>query len=212
MRFSIIIMCIVCISCAVKFHAPEEHQKFTNNYNDAFFASLFIAVKDSVEKGFEKPPRVFIDHNSGNADVGVFVRFKKGTQNKGCIGYLKNVKDFDSAVRAAALDAVFFDKRFGGIQKVELDEVEVDITIVGAFERCKKVYDFDIGVHSIMLMYKGHRTFMQAQLALEYGYTKDQFLRALCKKEGLPPETYKEPDFVLYRALSVYQVKRFSDI
>lgn len=196
----------------MKYHDPEQQDIFINKYNDEFFAPLFIAVKDSAQKSFDNPPRVFIDHNSGSAEVGVFVRFKKGTKNKGCIGFLKNVKDFDRAVRDAALDAIFFDKRFGGIRKEELAELEVDITIVGTFERCAGVYDFDRGVHSIMLMYKGHRTFMQAQLALEYGYTKDQFLRALCIKEGLPPETYKEPDFVLYRALSVYRVKRFSDI
>ncbi|HNU91880.1 MAG TPA: AMMECR1 domain-containing protein [Spirochaetota bacterium] len=167
--------------------------------------SLVEAMETGVEGGFRE-----IEY--GEDDTGVFVRLLKGGRERGCIGFIRGVSSPEEAVKAAAVNAAFFDKRHKRLGPEELPSLEIEITVIDRLLRIRNHLDFTPGIHTIYIKHLNMKAVMQGQIIQERGYSKEEFLRAICKKGGIPETQYREKDAEIYRANTVFMRRRFADI
>jgi AMMECR1 domain-containing protein len=134
---------------------------------------------------------------------GVAVRFVSGYEDRGCMSFYSGVDDYRKAVQLAALDAAFTDPRYESIQKNELSELEVELSIFGEFIPMEDPMNFIPGVDSLLLDANGERTLLQASLATERNLSRYQFLETLNRKAGFEPEYWKEHEVTVLKAPSM---------
>jgi uncharacterized protein (TIGR00296 family) len=166
-------------SCTVK-------NDLSSKYDDKVFDKLFVSMEDELNEQYKSGKyRQFTDIDYTDTDTGVFVRVKINGVQRGCIGFYKGVGDVESAVKIAAVDAFFYDRRFVPIDKNELYDIEIQISICGKFEKMKNPKDFSPTDDIVMVTNNIKHAFMQGFIATENNYDKNEFITELEKKAGI---------------------------
>ncbi|WP_455381422.1 AmmeMemoRadiSam system protein A [Salinispira pacifica] len=113
---------------------------------------------------------------------------------RGCIGYIGEQFQLADTVKRAAIGSAFHDRRFSPVTLAELTRVRIEISVLGPFHRVEDCGQIQPGVHGVMIR-KGFRTgLLLPQVASEYGWDRSELLQHLCRKAGLPPNAFREPD------------------
>jgi len=131
---------------------------------------------------------------------GVFVTLNKlegsGHRLRGCIGYPYPVKDLLTAVRESALNAAFDDPRFPPVSKNEMDGILVEVSVLTPPETIKAEHTKDIpgevvvGRDGLIISRGYNRGLLLPQVAVEWGWGREEFLAQCCYKAGLPPDSW----------------------
>ena len=129
------------------------------------------------------------------AKSGAFVTLKIDGHLRGCIGFIVAVKPLVETIQEMALSAAFRDPRFPAVQAEEVDELEIEISVLSPFEMIKDTSVIKVGVHGIQIA-KGpwNRGLLLPQVATEYGWDRRTFLEHTCAKAGLPKDAWKSED------------------
>ena len=124
---------------------------------------------------------------------GVFVTLKKRGALRGCLGTLKLNADLGSEVARCAIDAATEDPRFPPVAVDEIPELAVEISVLGPLERIDPTDSeaIVIGRHGLVVERGFNRGLLLPQVATEWGWTVEQFLRQTCRKAGLPEEAWQ---------------------
>jgi len=174
---------------------------------------LFSIAKKSILRQLETgKQKSFETIECTDHDRGIFVRLMRHGAERGCIGFVRGVASLEEGVRIAAVDAAFFDPRYRHISPGELDELVMEITLIGRLEPMKHWRDFTIGKHTIYVAGRYGKAVMQAQVAAERGWGKEEFLKAICRKARIHELSYKEKGIQIYRADTVSRRMRFNQI
>src|SRR6056297_727699 len=94
----------------------------------------------------------------GDKNYGIIIRLKNEKIDRGCIGFIKNLKTFEEACRVASINAAFFDNRYKNITRKEFINLEIDITILGRWEKIETPISWDPQKNSLMVKYLNHRS------------------------------------------------------
>lgn len=128
---------------------------------------------------------------------GAFVTLKTNGRLRGCIGRFISDVPLWKIVQQMAVSAATQDPRFVGrrIQPRELEEVEIEISVLSPLRETDDPMSLQLGKHGIYIR-RGARTgCFLPQVATETGWSKEQFLSKCCAgKAGLPPDAWKAPD------------------
>lgn len=130
---------------------------------------------------------------------GLFVTLKINGQLRGCIGRMSSPQPLIDTVKEMTIAAAFEDPRFSPLTRTELPLTDIEITLLGPLEMLSPPDNFRIGIHGLFIALHGRSGVLLPQVAVEYGWSKIEFLQHVCKKAGLPPDTWKHPDATLYR-------------
>jgi AmmeMemoRadiSam system protein A len=123
---------------------------------------------------------------------GVFVTIKRRGQLRGCLGTLQNRAGLAAEVVRCAADSASEDPRFPPVCSEELPELTLEISVLGPLESIDPRPDaFTIGVHGLVAEQGRHRGLLLPQVATEWGWDSEQFLRQTCVKAGLPPDAWR---------------------
>ena len=123
---------------------------------------------------------------------GVFVTIKRHGQLRGCLGTLQNRRGLAAEVVRCAADSALEDPRFPPVDPAELSELVVEISVLGPLETIEPLPDkFTIGVHGLVAEQGSHRGLLLPQVATEWRWTPEQFLRQTCVKAGLAPDAWQ---------------------
>jgi AmmeMemoRadiSam system protein A len=123
---------------------------------------------------------------------GVFVTIKRRGQLRGCLGTLQNRAGLVAEVIRCAADSASEDPRFPPVSREELPELSLEISVLGPLESIDARPDaFAIGVHGLVAEQGAHRGLLLPQVATEWGWDGEQFLRQTCVKAGLPPDAWR---------------------
>ena len=119
---------------------------------------------------------------------GVFVTLKRRGELRGCLGTLQLNADLGSEVARCAIDAATEDPRFPPVAVDEIPELTVEISVLGPLERIDPADSnaIVIGRHGLVVERGLNRGLLLPQVATEWGWTVEQFLRQTCRKAGLP--------------------------
>ncbi len=141
---------------------------------------------------------------------GVFVTLTKKKELRGCIGFIEPIKSIYDSVKENALNAAFHDPRFKPLQKEELSEVKIEISILSKpvkvefkepYELLKKIKPRH---HGVILEKSGHHATFLPQV-WEQISDPIEFLQQLGWKSGLTTEAWRSAD------ISVYTVEKFEE-
>jgi uncharacterized protein len=123
---------------------------------------------------------------------GCFVTIKQKGQLRGCIGNFVSDKPLWQLVQEMAKSAATQDPRFYPMKPADLDEFEVDISMLSPLKKISDVEDIVVGTHGIYIIKNHCRGVLLPQVATEYGWDRDTFLRHTCIKAGLQEEAWKK--------------------
>ncbi len=129
---------------------------------------------------------------------GAFVTLYKRGMLRGCIGALQASRPLYLTVQEMAQAACSQDPRFRPVNPDELKFLDFEVSVLTPFELVKDVSDIKVGLHGLLIR-KGSRSgLLLPQVASERNWDVETFLRETCRKAGLPPEAWKEPDAEIY--------------
>jgi uncharacterized protein (TIGR00296 family) len=129
---------------------------------------------------------------------GVFVTLTKMGVLRGCIGFPYPVMPLGEAVVHAAAAAALEDPRFPPVEKKELGDIRLEVTILtvpvpveGSPEN--RPESIVIGKHGLIARGMGRSGLLLPQVATEQGWDARTFLDHTCIKAGLPAQCWKRP-------------------
>lgn len=131
------------------------------------------------------------------APGAAFVTLRKGGKLRGCIGFTEAVDPLWRTVREATVRAASADPRFEPLRDGELDDVIVEISVLSPMARTEPD-QVKMGTHGLCIQAEGRTGLLLPQVALEWGWDRERFLRAVCEKAGLSPDHWGRPDVELY--------------
>jgi len=126
---------------------------------------------------------------------GAFVTLHRKGHLRGCIGRIIGAQPLYLTVRDMAISAATADPRFPQVKPEELDEIDVEVSVLSEPREIDDVADIKLGIHGVIIS-RGlfHSGVFLPQVADETGWTKSEFLSQLCsQKAGLPPDAWKDP-------------------
>ena len=125
---------------------------------------------------------------------GAFVTIKKKGELRGCIGYIVAVKPLAETVCEMAQAAALRDHRFSAVTEEELDELELEISVLTPLQEVKDVNSIEVGKDGLIIK-RGHfQGLLLPQVPTEYGWDRATFLAQTCRKAGLSPDAWKLED------------------
>ncbi|MBW2055977.1 MAG: AmmeMemoRadiSam system protein A [Deltaproteobacteria bacterium] len=129
---------------------------------------------------------------------GVFVTLKKGGRLRGCIGCLTASTPLYLTVERMAIQAGTSDPRFPPLGKDELDDLEIEISVLGPLKPLEGVDEIVIGKHGVFILQGRHRGVLLPQVALENGWDRETLLEHLSRKAGLPVDAWRSEKSRIY--------------
>lgn len=124
---------------------------------------------------------------------GAFVTIKENGELRGCIGFIEPIFPLYQSIIQAAVYAATQDPRFPPLQKNELPKVEIEISVLSPLEPVNNVSEIKVGQHGLVIKQGGRSGLLLPQVATEFGWNRDTFLKEVCRKAGLPDNAWKKP-------------------
>ena len=134
--------------------------------------------------------------------LGVFVTLTEHGRLRGCIGHFGEDVALGELTKEMAHAAAFEDPRFTPLQEDELDDVQIEISVLTPLKRIHSIDEFQYGKQGIY-MRKGWRsgTFLP-QVADEVNWTKEEFLGHCAQdKAGIGWDGWKTAELYTYEAI-----------
>ena len=128
---------------------------------------------------------------------GVFVTLQKSGELRGCIGYVEGVKPLQKAVREMAVSAAFEDPRFPSVQPEEIENLEIEISVLSPLHTIRNISEIEVGKHGLVIEKGFNKGLLLPQVAVEYGWDRKTFLRQTCYKAGLAENDWQKPGTVI---------------
>ncbi len=123
---------------------------------------------------------------------GVFVTIRRGGQLRGCLGTLECRRGLAEEVARCAADSAAEDPRFPPVSEEELPEVDVEVSVLGPLEPiAPDPAQIVVGRHGLVAEQGHRRGLLLPQVATEWDWTPEQFLRQTCLKAGLPGDAWR---------------------
>ena len=162
------------------------------------------SIKDSLDgkRMAEANFSLFTLHSSLNQKCGAFVSLHKHGRLRGCIGHLGEDYPLHEIVAEMARAAAFEDPRFMPVTKDELDDIDIEISVLTPMRRIKSLDEFELHRHGIYIK-KGRRsgTFLP-QVADEVNWTKEEFVGHCSQdKAGLGWDGWRDAELYVYEAI-----------
>ncbi|WP_027184330.1 AmmeMemoRadiSam system protein A [Desulfovibrio inopinatus] len=129
---------------------------------------------------------------------GAFVTLKREGRLRGCIGHLVGDEPLYATVFEMARQAAFGDPRFPPLSAAEFDDLNIEISILGPITVCPDPKQIEIGRHGLIIRKGPYSGLLLPQVAVEWKWDQLTFLQQTCRKAGLPPEAWKDPDTQLF--------------
>lgn len=120
-----------------------------------------------------------------------FVTLHLNGRLRGCIGALEATEPLWENVIHNARNAAFQDPRFPALRSSELDEVDIEISVLTPARTIRSVKEFEVGRHGIILEKGTYRSVFLPQVAPEQGWDRETTLTYLALKAGLPENGWR---------------------
>ncbi len=154
-------------------------------------------VRATIEAAVRGEPPVEIADTERTGGLcalhGVFVTLKKRGELRGCIGKM----DFNRPLLVNALEAAVAsaleDPRFPPVERSELGEITVEISILNQAEDLPSPKMFDVTRHGIIVQKGLRHALFLPKVAQEQGWDATKTLEMVCWKAGLPNDAWRDP-------------------
>lgn len=129
---------------------------------------------------------------------GAFVTLRKAGELRGCIGMIEGRSPLHETIRSMAVQAAFADPRFSPLKPEELDQITMEISVLTPLVRIHDPSEIQIGKHGLYIRKGYYSGLLLPQVATEQNWDRSAFLEWTCRKAGLSPQAWKDPEAELY--------------
>lgn len=137
--------------------------------------------------------------------TGAFVTIKKNGHLRGCIGTLAPQSNLWATIADRTLAAAQSDPRFPPLTSAE-GPVTLELSLLTPLKRLADWRSWKPGMGAVLTMNE-HGGLLLPQIAFENNWGRDEFLRNLALKAGLPADSYRNPKASLY----VFEAQVFAE-
>ena len=128
--------------------------------------------------------------------AGVFVTLYADGEVRGCVGRCIDCMPLAEAVPSLTLASALDDYRFDRVTASEC--LDIEMHVLTPMKRIRRPEQLIVDEHGAYLEHGTHRGLLLPKVATERGWNREQFLRALAGKAGVPSATYDGPQARLY--------------
>ncbi len=161
------------------------------------------SIKDSLDgKSVSFRDSLMQNYPMLSKKCGAFVSLHKHGHLRGCIGHFGEDTPLYEIVAEMARAAAFEDPRFMPVSREELDDIDIEISVLTPMRRIQSLDEFELHRHGIYIR-KGYRsgTFLP-QVADEVNWTKEEFVGHCSQdKAGLGWNGWKDAELYVYEAI-----------
>lgn len=140
------------------------------------------------------------------APGAAFVTLTHNGALRGCIGYVHAIRPLADTVAHCAASAATGDPRFPPVTSSELSDLQVEISVLSPLSPAPDPAQIQVGVHGLHISKDGRHGLLLPQVATEYGWDRETFLRQVCVKAALPRDAWRHG-----AELQVFTVERIED-
>jgi AmmeMemoRadiSam system protein A len=175
-------------------------------FTDAHKRALVRLAREAVVAAASGAPPVPATGADFPAASGAFVTIKRGGRLRGCIGTLECRLSLAEEVIRVAVSAAREDPRFSPLTVAELEGLEVEVSVLGPLELIdpRDPAAIEIGRHGLVVEQGYRRGLLLPQVAIEWGWDREEFLSQTCVKAGLHLEAWRRGARVYRFAAEVF--------
>ena len=153
---------------------------------EAIAAHVGQSRQSAIESTIRNPQSAILTR-----PAGAFVSLHKHGDLRGCIGHIEPTEPLGHVVPRCAVAACSSDPRFPPITRAELEEIHIEISLLGPLEPIAGSHDVEIGRHGLVVERGWQRGLLLPQVATEWRWDADAFLAHTCRKAGLPLDAWR---------------------
>jgi len=197
-------------------NTPDPSAKFTEEQGQMLVKlarhtitdKLGRKISDSESDKYNRTP----PDEGFKSHCGTFVTLKIKGQLRGCIGNLTSTETVWDGIKRNAISAAFHDPRFSPLTAKELDQTEIEVSILTQPRPLEYRNGQDltrklrVNVDGVIIR-KGHASATFLPQVWEQLPQPEKFLSHLCMKAGLPSDAWKDPEVEVL----TYQVQYFEE-
>ena len=166
---------------------------------------LLQEARKSVEKLFRKvePPLLNIQDCSATLKTkcGAFVSLHNQGKLRGCFGHMEKDKPLIQNVHEMAVWAAKRDSRFVPVSEEELEDIDIEISVLSPLRKIKDIAEIKLGVHGIFIVKGFYRGVFLPQVATETGWDMENYLGHCARdKAGIGWDGWKNADIYIFTA------------
>ena len=150
------------------------------------------AMVVAVERGefLEEFPPAETSPHAASDHGGAFVTLHRGSRLRGCIGQLISGVPLAQIVAYSARAAALTDPRFNPVAQHELNDIDIEISVMSPPQDVQPA-EIEPGVHGLIVSNGSQRGLLLPQVAKQWGWSGERFLRETCLKGGLEADAWK---------------------
>ena len=128
---------------------------------------------------------------------GAFVTLYLRRRLRGCMGRAETSDPLAETVAQTAVNAALHDPRFAPVSREEVSELEIEVSVLSEL-RPISADAIEAGTHGVVVSRGERRALLLPQVAAERRWSSSRFLAEACRKAGLDPEAWRDPQTLLF--------------
>ena len=135
--------------------------------------------------------------------AGAFVSLHRKSDGKlqGCMGSFKAATPLYKLIKEMVISAAIRDYRFSPLSKDELEDTDIEISVLSPKKKIRTIDEIKLGKHGIYISKDHHSGTFLPQVALTTGWDLEEFLgRCARDKAGIGWEGWKEATIYTFEA------------
>lgn len=118
---------------------------------------------------------------------------EKNNELRGCVGLIEPVSELGAGIIEMTKAAAFDDSRFPPLTKEELNDIEIEISVLTAPQKISNPNKIELGKHGVIVRSGLNSGVFLPQVAAETGWDLETFMGQLCsQKAGLPANCWRD--------------------
>lgn len=177
----------------------------TFQLNDEEKQQLLVIARQSIKSFLNNEKLPLIPHDELSKPLkepcGAFVTLHKDGALRGCIGNFTAKEPLYKIVRKMAISAAIRDPRFPCVDKDEVDDLEIEISVLTPLKKINDISEFQLGKHGIYIKKGNVSGTLLPQVAETTGWTREEFIGHCARdKAGLGWDGWKDAELFTYEA------------
>lgn len=162
----------------------------------------FNSIKDSLDgKGIMVSEAAY-KNETLNRKCGAFVSLHEYGWLRGCMGHFGEDVPLYEIVAEMARSAAFDDPRFPALRYDELEDIDIEISVLTPMRRIQSLDEFQLHRHGIFITKGFHSGTFLPQVADEVDWTKEEFVGHCSRdKAGLGWDGWRDAELYVYEAI-----------
>ncbi len=188
------------LAAALVANSPQEEFHLTKEERE----ELLLLARSTIELFIRenKIPEYKTENTNLIEKKGAFVTLKKNGRLRGCIGFIEPRLPLYQSIMQTAIYAACRDTRFLPVNQDELEELEVEISVLSPLRKISDPKLVMVGKHGLVIAKNGKKGLLLPQVPVENHWDQQTFLEQTCIKAGLPRDAWKTgADIFVFEAI-----------